>query len=103
MGISQHAHYQIVFSFSTLPVSFSYQIQASVESMLNFSEGALVDADVLIYVTDVVEDPRKCRLSRRRLPKKKIPVLLVITKIDLVAKEQKELEDLSPNAGAALP
>ena len=60
--------------------------------MLSYSEGALTDADILLYVTDVVEDPTKNADFLAKVAKEKIPVLLVINKIDLV-KSQKELED----------
>lgn len=52
--------------------------------MLDFSEGALTDADILLYVTDVVEDPEKNAEFLAKVAKEKIPVLLVINKIDLL-------------------
>ena len=52
--------------------------------MLEFSEGALTDADILLYVTDVVEDPEKNKDFLDRVAKEKVPVLLVINKIDLL-------------------
>ena len=52
--------------------------------MLNFSEGALTDADVLLYVTDVVEDATKNADFIAKVAKEKVPVLLVINKIDLL-------------------
>lgn len=52
--------------------------------MLEFSEGALTDADVLLYVTDVVEDPTKNADFLARVAKEDVPVLLVINKIDLL-------------------
>lgn len=58
--------------------------------MLNFSEGALTDADVLIYVTDVVEDPQKNADYLAKVARETVPVLLVINKIDLL-KNQDEL------------
>ena len=54
------------------------------ESMLNFSESALTDADVLLYVTDVVEDATKHLDFIEKVAKEKVPVLLVINKIDLL-------------------
>ena len=56
MGIVNTPEYQIVFSDTPGVLAPKYKLQ---ESMLNFSEGALVYADVLVYVTDVVEDPAK--------------------------------------------
>ena len=58
-----------------------YKLQ---DAMLEFSEGALTDADILVYVTDVVEDPEKNRDFLDRVAKEKVPVLLVINKIDLL-------------------
>ena len=99
MGIVNTPDYQIVFSDTPGVLQPKYKLQ---ESMLNFSEGALVDADVLIYVTDVVEDPSKNADFLAKVAKEKIPVLLVINKIDLV-KEQKELEDLTERWRGILP
>ena len=52
--------------------------------MLAYSEGALTDADILLYVTDVVEDPTKNADFLARVAAEKVPVLLVINKIDLL-------------------
>jgi GTP-binding protein Era len=52
--------------------------------MLDFSQGALTDADVLLYVTDVVEDPTKNLDFLNRVAKEKVPVILIINKIDLL-------------------
>ncbi len=87
MGIVNAPGYQIVFSDTPGVLKPKYKLQ---ESMLNFSEGALTDADELIYVTDVVEDPTKNAEFLARVAKEKVPVLLVINKIDLV-KSQDEL------------
>jgi GTP-binding protein Era len=54
------------------------------EAMLTFSEGALTDADILLYVTDVIEDPEKNADFLAKVAKEKVPVLLVINKIDLL-------------------
>ena len=75
MGIVNTPDYQIVFSDTPGVLTPKYKLQ---ESMLSFSEGALVDADVLIYVTDVVEDPSKNSDFLAKVTKEKIPVLLVI-------------------------
>ena len=55
-GIVNTPEYQIVFSDTPGVLKPKYKLQ---ESMLEFSEGALTDADILLYVTDVVEDPTK--------------------------------------------
>ncbi len=99
MGIVNAPDYQIVFSDTPGVLQPKYKLQ---ESMLNFSEGALVDADVLVYVTDVVEDPSKNADFLAKVAKEKIPVLLVINKIDLV-KVQVELEELTQRWQELLP
>lgn len=101
MGIVNTPEYQIVFSDTPGVLKPKYKLQ---ESMLDFSEGALTDADILLYVTDVIEDPTKNTDFLAKVAKETIPVLLVINKIDLV-KDQAELEaivtrwkELLPNA-----
>ncbi len=101
MGIVNTPDYQIVFSDTPGVLKPNYKLQ---ESMRNFSDGALTDADVLLYVTDVVEDPTKNADYLSRVAKEKVPVLLVINKIDLL-KSNGELEvimgrwrELLPNA-----
>ena len=101
MGIVNTPEYQIVFSDTPGVLQPKYRLQ---ESMLSFSEGALTDADILLYVTDVVEDPTKNADFLARVAKEKIPVLLVINKIDLL-KDNGELDaivarwkELLPNA-----
>ena len=81
MGIVNTDDYQIVFSDTPGVLSPKYKLQ---KSMLDFSEGALTDADILLYVTDVVEDPEKNAEFLAKVAKEKIPVLLVINKIDLL-------------------
>lgn len=100
-GIVNTPEYQIVFSDTPGVLKPNYKLQ---ESMLNFSEGALTDADVLLYVTDVVEDPVKNADFLARVAKETIPVLLVINKIDLL-RNNSDLEaivsrwkELLPNA-----
>lgn len=101
MGIVNTPEYQIVYSDTPGVLKPKYKLQ---ESMLDFSQGALTDADVLLYVTDVVEDPEKNKDFLDRVAKESIPVLLVINKIDLL-KGDGELEaivarwhDRLPNA-----
>lgn len=81
MGIVNTPDYQIVFSDTPGVLAPKYKLQ---ESMLAFSEGALTDADILLYVTDVVEDPTKNADFLARVAAEKVPVLLVINKIDLL-------------------
>lgn len=89
-GIVNTPDYQIVFSDTPGVLKPNYKLQ---QSMLNFAEGALTDADVLLYVTDVVEDPTKNAEFLARVAKEKAPVLLVINKIDLL-KNNGELESI---------
>ena len=89
-GIVNTPDYQIVFSDTPGVLKPKYKLQ---ESMLDFSEGALTDADILLYVTDVVEDPEKNKDFLDRVAKETVPVLLVINKVDLL-KNNEELDAL---------
>lgn len=99
MGIVNTPEYQIVFSDTPGVLKPKYKLQ---ESMLEFSEGALTDADVLIYVTDVVEDPTKNADFLARVARETVPVLLVINKIDLL-KGQDQLEAIVARWKEILP
>ncbi len=99
MGIVNTDEYQIVFSDTPGVLQPKYKLQ---ESMLGFSEGALTDADILLYVTDVVEDPSKNADFLAKVAKETIPVLLVVNKIDLV-KSQDELEQVIERWKSLLP
>ena len=79
MGIVNTDDMQIVFSDTPGVLKPNYKLQ---ESMLAFSESALADADVLLYVTDVVENPEKNMDFLTKVQKMQIPVLLLINKID---------------------
>ena len=81
MGIVNADDYQIVFSDTPGVLKPKDKLQ---ESMLEFSEGALTDADILIYVTDIVEDPLKNKDFLDKVAKESIPILLIINKIDLL-------------------
>ena len=88
-GIVNTDDMQIVFSDTPGVLRPNYKLQ---ESMLNFSESALGDADVLIYLTDVVEKIDKNNFFIEKVQKIAVPLLLVINKIDL--SNQKDLEKL---------
>ncbi len=79
MGIVNTPDMQIVFSDTPGVLKPNYKLQ---ESMLAFSESALKDADVLLYVTDVVENPEKNMDFLQKVQKMTIPVILLINKID---------------------
>ena len=98
-GIVNTPEYQIVYSDTPGVLKPKYRLQ---ESMLEFSEGALTDADILLYVTDVVEDPEKNAEFLGRVAKETIPVLLVINKIDLL-KGNDQLEELIAQWKKRLP
>ena len=81
MGIVNGEDYQIVFSDTPGVLKPKFRLQ---QSMLEYSTGALVDADVLLYVTDVIESPTKNQDFLDKVAKEQIPILLVINKIDLL-------------------
>ena len=89
MGIVNTDEMQIVYSDTPGVLRPNYKLQ---ESMLTFSESALGDADVLIYVTDVIEKIDKHNFFMEKVQKRTSPLLLAINKIDLTG--QKELEKL---------
>jgi len=98
-GIVNTPEYQIVYSDPPGVLKPKYKLQ---ESMLGFSQGALTDADILLYVTDTVENPEKNKEYLDRVAKEKIPVLLVINKIDLL-KGQDDLVKLVDEWKERLP
>ncbi len=88
-GIVNTDDYQIVYSDTPGVLKPNYKLQ---ESMLNFSTSALVDADIILYVTDVVESIDKNIDFLSKVQRSYAPVLLVINKIDLT--DQAKLEEL---------
>ena len=80
MGIINTDDSQIVFSDTPGVLKPNYKLQ---ESMLAFSESALQDADVLLYVTDVVERPDKNADFITKVQRMQVPILVLINKIDL--------------------
>ena len=98
MGIVNTDDCQIVFSDTPGVLKPNYKLQ---ESMLAFSESALADADVLLYVTDVVENPEKNMDFLDKVKKMSIPVLLLINKID--QSDQKTLGNIVEKWHSLLP
>ena len=98
MGIVNTDDMQIVFSDTPGVLKPNYKLQ---ESMLAFSESALTDADVLLYVTDVVENPEKNMDFLEKVAKMDVPVLLLISKID--ESDQKNLGDIVEKWHGLLP
>lgn len=98
IGIVNQGACQIVFSDTPGVLKPAYKLQ---ESMRAFSESALTDVDVLLYVTDTVEKETKNLDFIDKVNALKIPKLLLINKIDL--SNQKELEGLTEKWHTLLP
>ncbi len=98
MGIVNTDDMQIVYSDTPGVLRPNYKLQ---ESMLSFSESALDDADVLLYVTDVVETIDKNEEFLQQVQKEKCPILLLINKIDQT--DQTQLEKLVQEWKSILP
>ena len=100
MGIINDEDAQIVFSDTPGVLKPNYKLQ---QSMLAFSESALVDADVLLYVTDPVEKVDKNNDFLQKVAKMDVPVLVLINKIDLsnekdITRLVEEWHELLPKA-----
>lgn len=89
MGIVNEPDCQIVFSDTPGVLKPNYKMQ---EMMLQFSESALADADILLYVTDVVEKPEKNKDFLDKVAKMTIPVLVIINKIDELGRNEPEVK-----------
>ena len=98
MGILNTEDMQICFSDTPGVLKPNYKLQ---ESMLNFSESALQDADVLLYVSDMVETPDKNGDFLEKVSKMDVPVLVLINKIDV--SNQQELTSKVEAWHAVLP
>lgn len=98
MGIVNTPEAQVVFSDTPGVLRPNYKMQ---EMMLAFSESALADADILLYVTDVRETPTKNMDFLEKVSKMEIPVILLINKID--ESEQNQLGDLVEKWHKLLP
>ncbi len=80
MGILNTPEMQICFSDTPGVLKPNYKLQ---EQMLQFSESALQDADVLLYVTDMVETPDKNAEFLEKVQQLKVPIIVLINKIDM--------------------
>ncbi len=98
IGIVIRPEYQVVYSDTPGVLRPNYKLQ---ESMLKFSLSALGDADVLLYVTDVVEKVDKNDEFLEKVQQLELPVLLLINKIDLT--DQERLEELVMSWRERLP
>ncbi|WP_320054585.1 GTPase Era [uncultured Acetobacteroides sp.] len=88
MGLVNTDDYQIVYSDTPGILKPSYKLQ---ESMMSFVNTAITDADVFLYVTDVVETPDKNIEYIDRLKKSSTPIILIINKVDLTTQEKLEV------------
>ena len=98
MGIINDDDAQIVFSDTPGVLKPNYKLQ---ESMLAFSESALEDADVLLYVTDPIEKIDKNNDFLQKVSRIKSPILVLINKIDLT--DQAKLTELVEEWHNVLP
>ena len=98
MGIVNHDDYQIVYSDTPGILKPNYKLQ---EKMMGFVGTAFEDADIVLYITDVVETLDKNQNYIDKLYKLDIPVLLLINKIDL--SDQEKLEELVDTWKKILP
>lgn len=99
-GILNAPDYQVIFSDTPGILDPSYKLQ---ETMLKSARSALVDADVLIYLTEIGEKADPDSAFIRKVAKAKVPVLLVINKIDLsnqeeVERSMEQWNEILPNA-----
>ena len=88
LGILNEENYQIVFSDTPGIIKPAYKLQ---ESMMNFVQSAFQDADVLIYMVEIGEKSLKDEALFEKIKNTKIPLLLLINKIDLA--QQKAVEE----------
>jgi len=84
-GIVSGDDFQIVYSDTPGILKPNYKLQ---ESMLKFVDTALVDADIILYVTDIVENPQKNQDYIEKIRKSNVPVIVLLNKIDLSNQEQ---------------
>lgn len=85
MGIVNGENWQIVYSDTPGILKPSYRLQ---QNMMNFVDGALGDADIILYVTDTVETPDKNEEYVNKLQRIECPVIVVLNKIDISDQER---------------
>lgn len=98
LGIVNGEDFQIVYSDTPGVLKPNYRLQ---ESMLSFSNSALTDADVLLYVTDIFDNHEKNKEFVEKVNFNEAPVILIINKIDLT--DQTKLEELVERWKSVLP
>ena len=98
MGIVNGEDFQIVYSDTPGILKPAYKLQ---ESMMNFVHGAVDDADVILYVTDTIEQSDRQEAIVERINRSGIPTIVVINKIDLTTPDK--LEALAAEWQSRLP
>ena len=98
MGVVSGEDFQIVYSDTPGILKPSYKLQ---ESMMKFVTGALTDADVILFVTDTIEESDRAAEILAKLKKTSIPVIVVVNKVDL--SNPTELEALVEKWHTELP
>ena len=88
MGIVNGEDWQIVYSDTPGILKPSYRLQ---QNMMNFVDGAIGDADIILYVTDTVETPDKNEEYVNKLQRIQCPVIVVLNKID-ISDQQRVME-----------
>ena len=84
MGIVNGEDFQIVYSDTPGVLKPNYRLQ---ESMMDFVHTAIVDADIMLFVTDIYEDIKIEEKILEKIKNSKVPVLLLVNKIDLASQE----------------
>jgi GTP-binding protein Era len=87
LGIVNDEDYQIVFSDTPGVVNAAYKLH---ETMMEYVNASLKDADVLLFITDTKENEMNHQETLEKIQKMKVPVLCLINKIDLSNQEQVE-------------
>jgi GTP-binding protein Era len=86
-GIINADHYQVIFSDTPGILSPNYKLQ---ENMRKTALGAFADADILLYITDVFEAVEPDPAVASKIQRARVPVILVMNKIDLSSQEKLE-------------
>lgn len=89
MGIVNGEDFQIVYSDTPGVLAPNYKLQ---ESMMHFSNSALQDADILLYVTDTVEKMDKNTTFIEKVNQLDIPILVIVNKIDLSSQDNLDVQ-----------
>lgn len=85
MGIINGDDYQIVYSDTPGIIKPKYRLQ---DSMMKQVSVALTDADIILYVTDVIEDAEKNSSYLERIRNSSIPVIVAMNKVDLAGSDK---------------